>query len=438
MSEFSISEMLLFQVILIFLNAIFACSEIAVISINGNKLKKLSASGDKRANHLLSLTKQPAKFLATIQVGITLAGFLASAFAADNFSDKVVDWLIDIGVSISPSKLDVLAVIGITIILSYFTLIFGEIVPKRIAMQNPEKVALSLSWLVYGVAKISTPLVWFLSLSTNMVLKFIGINPNQENDKVSKDEIKIMIDACNENGDIDDIEKELLNKVFEFDDKRVRDVMVHRRDTVFLNLADTKDKWEKIMSRSRHSVYPIYDKHKDNVIGTISIKDYFNFKDAAKSDIIQKAVKPTFVTIDTLHIDELFLQMQKQRKHFSVVVDEYGSISGIITIKDLLEEIVGDLGDDVTNMAQEPLIVQINNAEWKIKGNTPIKEVGNKLKMKFPQGSYTTFSGFLFSLMSNIPRNKKDVVLQYRDWQIFIPQIKERRIDEAIVKHILH
>ena len=242
MSEFSISEMLLFQVVLIFLNAIFACSEIAVISINGNKLKKLSASGDKRANHLLSLTKQPAKFLATIQVGITLAGFLASAFAADNFSDKVVDWLIDIGVSISPSKLDVLAVIGITIILSYFTLIFGEIVPKRIAMQNPEKVALSLSWLVYGVAKISTPLVWFLSLSTNMVLKFIGINPNQENDKVSKDEIKIMIDACNENGDIDDIEKELLNKVFEFDDKRVRDVMVHRRDTVFLNLADTKDK----------------------------------------------------------------------------------------------------------------------------------------------------------------------------------------------------
>lgn len=433
MSEFGISEMLLFQVFLIFLNAVFACSEIAVISANGNKLKKLSSSGDKRAARLLSLTEQPAKFLATIQVGITLAGFLASAFAADNFSDKIADWLVGLGVTISSSKLDVLAVIGITLVLSYFTLIFGEIVPKRIAMQNPEKVALSLSWLVYGVAKISTPLVWFLSVSTNIVLKAIGINPAQESDKVSKEEIRIMIDACSETGEIDDIEKKLINNVFEFDDKRVRDVMTHRLDTIFLNLADTKAKWENIIVKTRHSIYPVYQKNKDNVIGVLSIKDYFKFKNETKEDVIKKIIKPSLITIDSLHLDELFINMQKTRKHFAVVVDEYGSISGIVTMKDLLEELVGELKDDVV-APNEPAVSKIGDNIWKIKGYASMKEVAANIKIKFPQSSYTTFSGFLFSLMKNIPQNKKNIKLQYQNLQIKISQIKDRRIEDVEIR----
>ena len=426
--------MLLFQFFLIFLNAVFACSEIAVISINGNKLKKFSEQGDKRASRLLSLTNQPAKFLATIQVGITLAGFLASAFAADNFSDKIVNWLVAIGITISPSKLDILAVIGITIILSYFTLIFGEIVPKRIAMQNPEKVGLSLSWLVYGVAKISTPLVWFLTISTNIVLKIIGINPEQENNKISEEEIRIMIDACNEEGEIDDIEKKLLNNVFEFDDKRVRDVMIHRLDVIFLNDFDSKRKWESIMIKTRHSIYPVYHKNKDNVIGILSIKDYFKYKKENKEIIIKKCVKQALITMDSLHIDELFLIMQKSHKHFAVVVDEYGSISGIVTMKDLLEELVGELKDDSSLLPQETHIIKIDENTWKIRGNTMLKEISAQINFSFPQSSYSTFAGFIFSLMENIPRNKKNIVINYQNLQIKIPQIKNRRIDEAFIQ----
>lgn len=425
--------MLLFQVFLIFLNAVFACSEIAVISINANKLKKLSEQGDKRASHLLYLTAQPAKFLATIQVGITLAGFLASAFAADNFSDKVVDWLVNVGVTISPSKLDILAVIGITVILSYFTLIFGEIVPKRIAMQNPEKVGLALSWLVYAVAKISTPLVWFLTVSTNIVLKLIGINPDKSENKVSEEEIRIMIDACNEEGKIDDIEKKLLNNVFEFDDKRVRDVMTHRLDVIFLQDSDSKNKWENTMIKTRHSIYPVYHKNKDNVVGIISIKDYFKYKEDSKENIIKHCVKQALITMDSLHIDELFLIMQKRHKHFAVVVDEYGSISGIVTMKDLLEELVGELKDDTSVISQEARVIKIDETTWKVKGNASLKEVSTQINFKFPQSSYSTFSGFIFSLMNNIPNNKKNILLQYQNLTIQIPQIKNRRIEEAFI-----
>lgn len=434
MSEYSTLELLLFQLLLIFFNAVFAGAEIAVISVNNNKLSKMADQGDRRAKRLLSLTVQPAKFLATIQVGVTLAGFLGSAFAADNFSDKVVDWLISCGVTIAPSKLDVLAVVGITLILSYVTLILGEIVPKRIAMKNPEKISLAVSWFLYAIAAVSTPLIWFLTASTNTVLRLIGINPNVENRKVTEEEVRIMIDACSEGGGIDDIEKKMLNNVFEFDDKRVRDVMTYRLDVAFLNADDTKQKWEKIMVKTRYSVYPVYRHTKDNVIGVITIKDYFKYKQYGEEDIIKKAVKPAQVAIDTLHIDELFINMQKSRNHFAVVVDEYGSITGIVTMRDLLEELVGELGNDTVIPPEEPMVEKLDDNTWLIKGAASPKEVSAALKVKLPPNDCTTFAGFLFALMDNIPQNKKNVKLQYGRLKIKIPQIKSRRIEEAIVR----
>ncbi len=434
MSEYTTVELLLFQLLLIFFNAVFAGAEIAVISVNNNKLRKMADQGDRRAKRLLSLTIQPAKFLATIQVGVTLAGFLGSAFAADNFSDKVVDWLLACGVPVARSKLDVLAVIGITVILSYFTLILGEIVPKRIAMKNPEKISLAVSWFLYAIAAVSTPLICFLTVSTNAVLRLIGINPNVENRKVTEEEVRIMIDACSEGGGIDDIEKKMLNNVFEFDDKRVRDVMTYRLDVAFLNADDPKEKWEKIMVKTRYSVYPVYRQNKDNVVGVITIKDYLKYKKLSEAEIIKKAVKPAQITIDTLHIDELFINMQKSRNHFAVVVDEYGSITGIVTMKDLLEELVGELGNDTVLPPEDPMVEKIDDHTWLIKGSASLKEVSAALKVKFPPNDCTTFAGLLFALMDNIPQNKKNVKLQYGRLKIKIPQIRARRIEEAIVR----
>ena len=432
MSDFTITELLLFQLFLIFLNALFACAEIAVISINDNKLKRMAEGGNKKAARLYSLTQQPAKFLATIQVGITLAGFLGSAFAADNFSDKIVDWLISLGVTLSPKKLDVLAVIGITLVLSYATLILGELVPKRIAMRYAEKIGLSMSALIYVIAKLFAPLVWFLTFSTNTVLRLIGMNPEEKDDKVTEEEIRIMIDVGTEEGTIDHDEKILINNVFEFDEKTAEDVMTHRTKVVFLDINDTPAHWEKIMIKTRYSVYPVYQDDPDNVIGTLRLKDYFKYK-SDPNNLIKKAIKPIQFVPTTMYIDNLFKTMQKSRNHFAAVVDEYGSLEGIVTMNDLLEEIVGELEDDVAQLPSTPLIKKTKGQNWKIKGEAAIEDVEKALGVSFDGDSFDTFGGFILSQLGYIPSEKDNVSLSYNNLSIKVTKVKKRKIEEAVV-----
>lgn len=436
MTDYTVLELLLFQAFLIFLNAVFACAEIAVISINDNKLKRMAENGDKRAVRLASLTAQPAKFLATIQVGITLAGFLGSAFAADNFSDRIVDWLIAQGVTISPTKLDILAVIGITLILSYITLIWGELVPKRIAMQHAEKIGLFMSSAIYIIAKIFSPIVWFLTVSTNISLRLLGINPEEKNENVTEEEIRIMIDVGTKNGTIDDKEKELIHNVFEFDDKLVYEVMNHRTDVQFLDVEDDTGNWEKIMIETRYSVYPVYKDNTDNILGILNIKDYFKYKPQGKSALINKAIKPTLFVPETQHIDDLFHNMQKSRIHFAMVVDEYGGISGIVTMNDLLEEIVGELEDDVTAPPSVPNIKQINKNSWLIQGCTPIDEVEKAFELDLSEIDCETFAGFIFSLMDEIPIEKKNIKLNYQNIRIKLVKTNGHKIEQAILQKI--
>ena len=432
MSDFTITELLLFQLFLIFLNALFACAEIAVISINDNKLKKMAEGGNKKAARLYALTQQPAKFLATIQVGITLAGFLGSAFAADNFSDKIVDWLISLGATLSPQKLDVLAVIGITLILSYVTLILGELVPKRVAMRYAEKIGLSMSALIYIIAKMFAPLVWFLTFSTNTVLRLIGMNPEEKDEKVTEEEIRIMIDVGTEDGTIDHDEKILINNVFEFDEKTAEDVMTHRTKVAFLNLNDTPKNWEKIMIKTRFSVYPVYQDEPDNVVGTLSIKDYFKYKSDMKN-LHGKAIKPIQFVPTSMYIDNLFKTMQKTRNHFAAVVDEYGSLEGIVTMNDLLEEIVGELEDDVSVLPAVPMIKKVKENRWQIKGATPIEDVEKVLGMSFDGDSFDTFGGFILSQLGYIPSEKDNASFNYKKLKIKITKVKKRQIEEAVV-----
>ncbi len=265
--------LLLLQVILIALNAIFASAEIAVLSISEAKLERMAQEGNKKAKRLFKLTKEPAKFLATIQVAITLSGFLGSAFAADNFSEPLVDWIISLGVNIPRATLDAIAVIIITLILSYFTLIFGELVPKRLAMQKSEKIALGISGLVGGISFLFKPIVWFLSVSTNLVLRLCGIDPNQADDDVSEEEIKMLVDAGSEKGTIDTQEKEFIQNVFEFNDITAEEISIHRTDVSVLWTDDDPSVWESTIFEERHTLYPVCDGSPDNVIGILNAKD---------------------------------------------------------------------------------------------------------------------------------------------------------------------
>lgn len=416
MSNFSIYELLLFQVFLVFLNAVFACAEIAVISINDNKLKKLAEQGDKRAKRLLALTSQPAKFLATIQVGITLAGFLGSAFAADNFSDRIVNWLVGLGVTIAPDKLDVLAVLGITLILSYITLVLGELVPKRIAMQFSEEIGLLMSKPIYIVAKLFSPLVWLLTSSTNVMLILLGINPDKREDNVTEEEIRMMIDVGSQNGTIDDIEKKMIHNVFEFGDKLVEDVMTHRTDVVFLDVKEDISVWEDKMIDTGCSNYPIFKENTDNIVGVLNFKKYLKSKIKGKNIILRNLVKSPLFIPATMHINELFTNMQKKGNYFAVVVDEYGGTNGIVTMSDILGEIVGSSIYEDFEAIEE--FKRINNCTYELNGAILIDEAFEIMGMQKIKVKENTIGGYIFGLIGREPKVGDNVEDEFCHYEV--------------------
>lgn len=427
---------LLLQFFLIFLNAVFACAEIAVISINDNKLEKLSNAGNRQAQRLLSLTAQPAKFLATIQVGITLAGFLGSAFAADNFSDHVVKFLLERGVRIDPALLDTLAVIVITLILAFFTLVFGELVPKRIAMRHAERIGLSMSGLVYFVAKLFAPIVWLLTAATNAVLRLLGIDPNANDSIVTEEEIRMLVDAGSLKGAIDEEEKQFIHNVFEFDNKTVDELMTHRTEVAVLWLDQSDAEWEDVINNSRYSMYPICGDSTDDVKGLLSTKDYFRMKDRSREHVMAQAVRPIWFVPESIRADVLFQNMKKSRNHFAVVLDEYGGMSGIVTIGDLIEELLGDLDDEEIITVESTLIKALDDNKWLVRGSAQLDDVSHHLGVELSSDDYNTFAGMVFSWLGNIPQDGSTPCIQAQGLEIQIDEIKDHRLKRATVRRI--
>ena len=429
----SIFWQLVLQLILILINAIFACAEIAVISMNDTKLSKLASKGNKRAKRLVKLTEQPSRFLATIQVGITFAGFLGSAFAADNFSDKLVNWLVGMGVEVSVKTLDTISVIVITLILSYFTLVLGELVPKRIAMKKADELALAISGLVYFISKIFAPLVSLLTASTNGILKLLGIDPNAEDDRVTEEEIRMMVQAGSEKGTIDQDEKEMIQNIFEFDDKTAGDIMTHRTEVSLLWLEESDEQWEKTITESRHTMYPVCDGSTDNIIGVLNTKDYFRIKEKNRDIILKKAVKPAYFVPDTVRTDVLFRNMKKSRHRFAIVLDEYGGMDGIVTMSDILEQLVGDLEYDDSVPEKRPTIERVDSHTWKVLGSPPLETVSECLGIALPLDDYDTFGGLVFGLLGYIPEDGSTPEIEEYGLLIKVLEIKEHQLEKAII-----
>jgi putative hemolysin len=431
--EGSILLMILLQVILIALNAIFACAEIAVISMNDSKLSKLAAEGDKRAIRLARLTSQPARFLATIQVAITLSGFLGSAFAADNFSDKLVGWFMKLGVPIPEKTLDTIAVIFITIVLSYFTLIFGELVPKRVAMRKAEPLALGMSALISGIAKLFAPIVWFLTVSTNAILRLLGIDPNAEEEEVSEEEIRMMVDLGSQKGTIDHDEKEFIQNVFEFDDLTAGDIATHRTEISLLWLEESMEDWKNTIYSSRHTLYPICSNSVDNVVGILNAKDYFRLEDKSRENVMNKAVKPAYFVPESVKADVLFRNMKQSRNNLAVVLDEYGGVSGIVTINDLVEQLVGDLGYDELIENEITPIEQLDSKTWKIHGSASLEDISKVLGVSLPNEDYDTFNGLVFDALGAVPQDGTSVEIETSGLFIKVLEIRDHQVEKAIV-----
>lgn len=431
--EGNIWGQLLLQLILIGLNAVFACAEIAVLSVSEAKLAKLEESGSKKAKKLRKLTDQPSKFLSTIQVAITLSGFLGSAFAADNFAERLVSWVIAKGAAMDPETLESIAVVVITLILSYMTLILGELVPKRLAMKHSEKLALGMAPMLCGVAKLFTPIVWLLSISTNGVLRLMGIDPNEEDEEVSEEEIRMMVDEGGQKGVIDEQEQEMIQNVFEFDDLTVSEFATHRTDINILWAEEADDVWENTIHETRHSIYPVCEDTIDNVIGVLSVKDYFRYRDQGREVIMKEAVKPAYFVPEGIHADVLFRQMRETRNHFAVVLDEYGGMMGIATMYDILEQLVGDLNDGDEEEVKEPDIQQNTDGTWSIKGVAQLSEVAEELKMELPTDKYDTMGGYVFSNYGMIPEDGTEFELELDRLHVRVTEIKDHRIIKMIV-----
>lgn len=430
--------LILLQIILITLNAIFACAEIAVLSINETKLERMADGGDKRAKRLFRLTREPAKFLATIQVAITLSGFLGSAFAADNFSEPLVDWVIGLGVAIKRATLDTIAVVLITFILSYFTLVFGELVPKRVAMKKAESLGLGISGLISGISIIFKPIVWFLSASTDAVLRLLGIDPNEADEQVSEEEIRMMVDAGSEKGTIDEQEKEFIQNVFEFDDLTAGEIAVHRTDVIMLWMEDSMEEWSKTIHDSRHTLYPVCGDSVDNIIGILNAKDYFRLTDKSRDNVMRNAVKVPFFVPETIKADVLFRNMKKSRNIMAIVLDEYGGVEGIVTLNDLIEQLVGDLGEDTAaEAAAEPHIEQRDENTWVIIGNVELCDIEQVLDVDIGMEYVDTFSGLVFGELDMIPDDgEQNIELDFKGLHIHITHIEDHQISYAMISKL--
>lgn len=421
---------LVLQVILIALNAIFASAEIAVISMNETKLKKLAENGDKRAKRLANLTEQPARFLATIQVAITLAGMLSSAFAAESFATPLAAALATTG--IPENILKSVCVLIITVILAYFNLVFGELVPKRVAMKKSETLALGLSGLLMTVSRAFAPLVWLLTVSTNAILRVFGIDPNDDGEEVSEEEIRMMLEAGNEKGTIDEEEVEMIQNVFAFDDTSVEEVCTHRVDVVTLDLDDDMQVWADTIQNSRFSYYPISGKDDDDIIGVLDAKDYFRLQDKSRESVLTHAVDKPYFVPENVKADVLFRNMKRERKYFAILLDEYGGLSGIISLRDILQLLVGDFyeEDEVQAFVE---ILKISEKEWRISGSADLEEVAAQIACTLPVEEYDTFGGYICGILGHVPDDGAQFQMETDELYIQVHGVSNHRIDMTTV-----
>ncbi len=420
---------LILQMVLIGLNAIFASAEIAVISMNDTKLQKMAKEGDVRAQRLVRLTEQPTKFLSTIQVAITLAGLLGSAFAAENFAGALVEALQGAGVGISVAVLETFAVFVITLVLAYFNLVFGELVPKRVGMKKAEGLALGMSGMLTMVSRFFAPLVWLLTVSTNGILKLLGINPEDEDEVVSEEEIYMMLEVGTEKGTIDREETEWIRNVFAFDDTAVDEVCTHRVDVTALGLEETEEEWKETILQSRFTYYPVYREDQDDIVGVLNTKDYFRLEDKNRENIMAKAVEKPYYVPETMKADVLFRNMKQEKKHFAVVLDEYGGLSGVISMHDLMELLVGDLDED------DKEIISVGENIWKISGGASLDDVAEELEIKLPVEEYDTFGGYIFGELGKIPDDGTKFVLEAGGMKIQVEKVESHRIIDTVVKY---
>ena len=421
---------------LIFVNAFFSMSEMAIVTLNDNKIDKMASEGNKKAKQIQRLTENTSSFLSTIQIGVTLAGFLTSATAAQSFAEMLSNAIAKTSiVNVVPvGIISGFSTVVITLVMSYFSLVLGELVPKKIAMNKPEKMAFMAAPILVFVAKITRPVVKFLALSTNGVLRLIGIDPHADEEVVTEEEIRMMVDVGGEKGVIEDVQIEMINNIFEFDDIDVADIMTHRTDMVCVDEEEPLVEAVKLSIENGFSRIPVYKEDPDNIIGIVYIKDFLKYvgTNLPKTKTVKDMMRPAYYVPETKRCGELFTEMTEKRVQMAVVIDEYGGTAGIVTLEDLLESIVGNIQDEYDQEDEEISI--INDTVFEVDGITDIEEVEEHTGKTFPEGDYDTIGGYIISVLGFLPQDGEMNEVQFENVKFTVLNVEERRIGKVKVE----
>lgn len=422
-----ISGQLILIVILTLINAFFASAEMAIVSLNKNKLKLLAEEGNKKAKLLLKLTEEPTKFLSTIQVGITLSSFFSSASAATGLSKHFSGVLANLNVPYSEQ----IALVSITIALSYITLVFGELFPKRLALQKSEAIAMFSVMPVYYLSKIMRPFIRLLSASTNILVKITGIDANGLEEKVSKEEIRSLVEVGQEHGVINETEKEMINSIFEFDDKVAREVMTPRTEVSLIDINQPVTQFIDKLLEEKYSRIPVYEDDIDNIIGILYMKDFIvtAYADGFENVDVKSILHSPYFVHESKNTDKLFKELQTSKNHMAILIDEYGGFSGIVTIEDLIEEVMGNIEDEYDD--DEPEITKIDNNTYLVNGLLSLDELNDHLHLDLVSEDYDTVGGFVINMLGRIPKKDDQNTLEYGNVIFKIEEVKEKRIEKV-------
>lgn len=425
----SIWGYVLLLAVLIFLNAFFAASEIAIVSLNDAKLEKMANEGNKKAKILYNMVSKPTKFLSTIQIGVTLSGFLSSAVAADTFADYIV--ILFRNVNVSPSTVRLVSIFVITLLLTFITLIFGELLPKRIGMKDPEKVSFMVVGPVNFCYKLFKPLVWLVSTVVDALAKSLGIKDSDGQQEYSEEEIRIMVDAGNEKGLIEDGEKKMINNVFELNDLTVGEVMTHRTDMVALQLQDSFEEAMQTFSSTGYSRIPVYGEDIDNIKGILYVKDLIDYcmSDRSREFKIEDYLREAMFVYENLKCDDLLPMFQKNHVQIAIVLDEYGGTYGLITMEDLLESIVGNIQDEFDD-EEETEIEKINDSHFIVDGATLIEEVSEMIHVHLDDSENDTIGGLLMDKLGHVPAEDEHAQIKIGNATFKIISMDEQSIDK--------
>ena len=416
---------IVFLAILILLNAYFAATEIAFISLNDAKIEKQAKEGNKKAKQIEKMLRNPSKFLATIQIGITLAGFLSSAFASDAFADRLApalnEWMPFFSISIWRT----ISIIIITLILSFFTLVFGELVPKRLAMKYYEKISYATIGVIRGISVITAPFVKLLTFSTNVVSKIFGVS-EQEEEIVTEEEIKMLVNQGEEKGAIEEAERELINNVFDFNDIVASEIMTHRTDMYAIEIEEDLYEILDEMDEYKYSRIPVYEETIDNIKGILFLKDILKLVSQNKKIKVKDIVKEAYFVPESKPIDEIFKELQTNKKQMAIVVDEYGGTAGLLTMEDILEELVGNIFDEYDDVEVE--YKKIDDNTYLVEGSVSLYELKKIIGIEIPEGDYETLSGYLIEKLGRFPEENEHPVLEDERLTYRIEEYEDKRI----------